>query len=104
MMEDEICQRESAATMELRHVPLAARPQGYISRASRWKGPADDFASAPVRPSREVARCLMSGREGAARTRIGGADHILRRDRDRIGGRARHVLHHLVAARLEATD
>src|SRR5262249_1976735 len=51
-----------------------------------------------------VAQCLMPGRERAARAQIGGADHALRRDRDRVRGCARHVLHHLVAARFKPAD
>src|SRR5262245_59562010 len=90
----------------LRHVPLAALLQGYISVASRRKGRADVFCSASVRWSDSIrsGSRLMPRRERAERARIGGADHALRRNRDRVGGGTRRALRHLVAARLEAAD
>jgi len=43
MMEDEICQRESAATMELRHVQLAGSTARLHQLREQVEGYADFF-------------------------------------------------------------
>src|SRR5262245_58434370 len=63
MTEDENLPTGKRCTMELRHVQLAARPQGYLSCASSWRG-MPPFFQAGHSPDR-VFKCAIHGRAAA---------------------------------------